>query len=192
MHRRDAENAEARGAMRVFSRLCHKDNAAEPLRSLRPRRLAAGMAARRGVWALARFLHRKRLPGRKEKNASVACQGGLVVPNLRIAKPLRRFDKAFFSFSPVLEIHGAQKRAKAHSPGPLRDHAPVSFVLLAFPACARARTIASKAAIPAPPTPWRRARTISGAPRTPCFEAGGRPRNSAGGLLTLTDRGSTI
>jgi len=88
-----------------------------------------GMAARRGVWALARFLHRKRLPGEKEKNALVAAKRSRT-------NALRSLDKAFFSFSPALGTHGAQKRAKAHVPGLLQDHARVSFIVSGFPACA--------------------------------------------------------
>jgi len=43
--------------------------------------------------------------------------------------------KAFFSFSPTSETHGAQKRAKAHSPRPFHAHARVSFMVSGFPAC---------------------------------------------------------
>jgi len=67
---------------------------------------------------LARFLHRKQLPGEKEKNALAGH-----MPNA-----LRSLHKAFFSFSPALGTHGAQKRAKAHIPGLLQDHAGVSFI----------------------------------------------------------------
>jgi len=38
------------------------------------------MAARRGVWALARFLHRNQLPGEKEKNALANCRPRSLVP----------------------------------------------------------------------------------------------------------------
>jgi len=93
------------------------------------------MAARRGVWALARFLHRKQLPGEKEKNALAGCQRP-VVPKPHMPNALRPVGKAFFSFSPALETHGAQKRAKAHIPGLLQDHARVSFIVSGFPACA--------------------------------------------------------
>jgi len=77
------------------------------------------------VWALARFLHRKQLPGEKEKN-----------PKLHMPKALRSLDKAFFPFSPALETHGAQKRAKAHISGLLQDRGRVSFMVSGFPACA--------------------------------------------------------
>jgi len=77
-----------------------------------------GAAARRGVWALARFLHRKQLPGEREKNALAGCQLRLLVPKSRIPSALCPLDKAFFSFSPALGTHGAQKRAKAHPPPP--------------------------------------------------------------------------
>jgi len=71
------------------------------------------MAARRGAWALARFLHRKQLPGEKEKNALAAGRLRAAVPKSRTPSALRLFGKAFFSFSPALGTHGAQKRAKA-------------------------------------------------------------------------------
>jgi len=92
------------------------------------------MAARRGVWALARFLHRNQLPGEKEKNALAGCQLPLVVPKLRISNAPHSLDKAFFSFSPALGTHGAQKRARAHSPGPFQANAPVSFMVSGVPA----------------------------------------------------------
>jgi len=38
------------------------------------------------------------------------------VPKRRRANALRCLGKAFFSFSPASETHGAQKRAKAHAP----------------------------------------------------------------------------
>jgi len=75
------------------------------------------MAARRGVWALARFLRRNQLPGEKEKNALAGCRLPPLVPKVHIPNALRPRGKAFFSFSPALGTHGAQKRAKAHSPG---------------------------------------------------------------------------
>jgi len=78
------------------------------------------MAPRRSVWASARFLHRKQLPGEKEKNALAGCQLSLVAPIHRAPNGLRPLESAFFSFSPALETHGAQKRAKAHSPGPFK------------------------------------------------------------------------
>jgi len=87
-----------------------------------------GMAARRGVWALARFLCRKQLPGEKEKNALAGCRVRPLGPKLHMPNALRCLDKAFFSFSPALGTHGAQKRAKAHIPGLLQDHAGVSFI----------------------------------------------------------------
>ena len=74
------------------------------------------MAARRGVWALARFLHRNELPGEKEKNALAGCQPRPVVSKPRAPSALRPFGKAFFSFSPALGTYDAQKRAKAHTP----------------------------------------------------------------------------
>jgi len=94
------------------------------------------MAARRGVWALARFLHRKQLPGEKEKNALAGCQPRLLVPKLHMPKALRSLDKASFPFSPALGTHGAQKRAKAHISGLLQDRGRVSFMVSGFPACA--------------------------------------------------------
>ena len=75
------------------------------------------MAARRGVWALARFLHRKQLPGEKEKNALAGCRLRPLVPKLHMPDALRSPDKAFFPFSPAQGTHGAQKRAKARIPG---------------------------------------------------------------------------
>ena len=87
------------------------------------------MAARRGVWASARFLHRKQLPGEKEKNALAGWRFRPIVPELHMPIALRSLGKAFFSFSPALGTHGAQKRAKAHIPGLLQDHARVSFIL---------------------------------------------------------------
>ena len=72
-----------------------------------------GMAAHRGVWALARFLHRNQLPGEKEKNVLAACQLRPIVPKPHMPNGLRPLGKAFFSFSPALGTHGAQKRAKA-------------------------------------------------------------------------------
>ena len=78
------------------------------------------MAARQGVWALGRFLQRKQLPGENEKNALAGARLRLLVPKRRKANALRRLGKAFFSFSPASGTHGAQKRAKAHSPGPFR------------------------------------------------------------------------
>jgi len=94
------------------------------------------MAARRGVWALARFLHRKQLPGEKEKNALAGCQFRLVAPKRRSPSAFRPLGKAFFPFSPALGTHGAQKRAKAHSPGLLQGHKRVPFIVSGFPACA--------------------------------------------------------
>jgi len=85
-----------------------------------------------GVWALARFLHRNQLPGEKEKNALAARQLLLLVPKGRMTNALCPLDKAFFSFLPAFEAHGAQKRAKAHSPGVLQDDARVSFVVSGF------------------------------------------------------------
>ena len=64
IHRRDGENAE-RGQSKATS-------------IKKP-----GTAPRRDVWALARFLHRKQLPGEKEKNA---------LPREHKAFGLRRFD----------------------------------------------------------------------------------------------------
>ncbi len=100
------------------------------------------MAARRGLWALARFLHRKRLPGEKEKNALAGCRLRPLVPKLHMPNALRSLDKAFFPFSPASGTHGAQKRAKTHSPALLRDHARVSFIVSGFAyktsACGRA------------------------------------------------------
>ena len=74
------------------------------------------MAARREVWALARFLHRKQLPGEKEKNVLAGGQSRRAVPKRRAPSALRSFGKAFFSFSPAFGTHGAQKRAKAQAP----------------------------------------------------------------------------
>jgi len=74
------------------------------------------MAARRWAWVLARFLHRKQLPGEKEKNALARCQPRPVVPRPRRPSALRPFGKAFFSFSPPSGSHDAKKRAKAHTP----------------------------------------------------------------------------
>jgi len=50
-------------------------------------------------------------------------------------KALRPLGKAFFSFSPALETHGAQKRAKAHRPGPIQGYPRVSFIPSGFVAC---------------------------------------------------------
>jgi len=94
------------------------------------------MAVRRGMWALARFLHRKESPGEKEKNALAGCQLRPPVPKFHMPNAPRSLDKAFFPFSLALEAHGAQKRAKAHSPGLLQQHARVSFMVSGFPACA--------------------------------------------------------
>ena len=91
------------------------------------------MAARRGVWALARFLDRNQLPGEKEKNALAGCRLSLAAPIHRAPNALRPLGKAFFSFSPALGTHGAQKRAKAHRPGPFQGYARVSFILSGFP-----------------------------------------------------------
>jgi len=74
------------------------------------------MRAERGAWALARFLPRKQLPGEKERNVLAGGQSRRAVPKRRAPSALRSFGKAFFPFSPVLETHGAQKRAKAHAP----------------------------------------------------------------------------
>ena len=85
------------------------------------------MAPHRGLWALARFLHRNQLPGEKEKNASTGCQFRLVAPKRRRPTAFRPLVKAFFSFSPALGTHGAQKRAKAgapkSAPRPITSHA---------------------------------------------------------------------
>jgi len=70
-------------------------------------------AARRGVWTLARFLHRKQLPVEKEKNALVVGQVRFAVRKRGQLGALRVLGRAFFSFSTALELHGAQKRAKA-------------------------------------------------------------------------------
>jgi len=88
-----------------------------------------------GLWALARFLHRKQLPGEKEKNALAGSQPRPAVPELGRPNAFRALGKAFFPFSPALGIHGAQKRAKAHIPALLQDHARVSFMDPGFPAC---------------------------------------------------------
>jgi len=87
------------------------------------------MAARRGAWALARFLHRNQLPGEKEKNALAGCQLQPVLPKRRTLSLPRPLGKAFFPFSPAFGTHGAQKRAKAHSPGPSEDPARVSLIV---------------------------------------------------------------
>jgi len=92
------------------------------------------MAARRGVWASARFLHRNQLPGEKEKNALTGSQPPPAVLKRRRPNPFRALGKAFFSSSPALGTHGAQKRAKAHSPGLFQVHARVSFIISGFPA----------------------------------------------------------
>ena len=94
------------------------------------------MAARRGVWALARFLPCNQLPGGKEKNALTGNRLRLLVPKGHKANALRFLGKAFFSFSPALGTHGAQKRARAHSPGPFQGHARVSFTVSGLKACA--------------------------------------------------------
>jgi len=96
-----------------------------------------GMAARRGVWALARFLHRNHRPGEKEKNALAGCRLRPLVPKLHMPNALRSLDKAFFPFSPASGTHGAQKRAKAHIPGLFQDHTRVSFIVPGFPACGK-------------------------------------------------------
>ena len=93
-------------------------------------------SVRRGVWALARFLHRKQLPGEKEMNALAGCQLRPLVPKARIPNAFCPLDRAFFSFSPALGTHGAQERAKAHSPGSFKAHPRVSFIVSGFPACA--------------------------------------------------------
>ena len=103
------------------------------LRDVRTSMRKPRMAARRGVWALARFLRRKRLPGENEKNALAGCRLRPLVPKLQMPNALRSLDKAFFPFSPALATHGAQERAKAHIPGLLQDHARVSFILSGFP-----------------------------------------------------------
>jgi len=64
---------------------------------------------------LARFLHRNQLPGEKEKNALAGCQLRLVTLKPCTPNAMCPFHKAFFSFSPALETHGAEKRAKAHA-----------------------------------------------------------------------------
>jgi len=87
------------------------------------------MATHRGVWALARFLHRKQLPGEKEKNVLAGGQFRRAVPKRRAPSALRSFGKAFFSFSPASGTHGAQKRAKAHSPGSYKAHPRVSIIV---------------------------------------------------------------
>ena len=92
--------------------------------------------AERGAWALTRFLHRNELRGEKEKNVLAGTRLRLLVPKRHKANALRCLAKAFFSFSPAFGTHGAQKRAKAHIPGLLRDHAGVSFMVSGFPACA--------------------------------------------------------
>ena len=94
-----------------------------------------------GLWALARFLQRKQLPGEKEKNVLAGCQPRPVVPKAYRPNAFRPLAKAFFSFSPALETHGAQKRAKAHSPGLLQDHARVSFIVSGFLACGPRREV---------------------------------------------------
>ena len=60
------------------------------------------MAARLGVWALARFLHRNQLPGEKERNAPAARKDQFVVPRGYSLMALCSPWKAFFSFSPAL------------------------------------------------------------------------------------------
>jgi len=87
-----------------------------------------------GAWALARFLHRNQLPGEKEKNALADNRPRLLAPERRRANASRSLCEAFFSFSPTSGTHGAQKRAKAHSPSLLQDHARVSFIVSVFPA----------------------------------------------------------
>ena len=42
------------------------------------------MAARQGMWALARFLHRNQLPGEKEKNALLRVHKAFAPPRLDI------------------------------------------------------------------------------------------------------------
>jgi len=70
---------------------------------------------------------------------------------------LRFLGKAFFSFSPALETHGAQKRAKAHSPRPFQAHARVSFMVsgfqpvLAAVGCRRGASPREKTKRPEPP-----------------------------------------
>jgi len=88
-----------------------------------------GMAGRRGAWALARFLHRDQFPGEKEKSALAGCQLSLMAPNRGAPNALRPLQRAFFSFSPASETHGAQRRATAHSPGLLQAHARHSLRL---------------------------------------------------------------
>jgi len=75
------------------------------------------LRAERVAWALARFLRRNQLPGEKEKNALAACQPRPAVAKRRRPNAFRALGKAFFSFSPALETHGAQERAKAHAAG---------------------------------------------------------------------------
>ena len=59
-----------------------------------------------------------------------------LVPKLHMPNALRSLDKAFFPFSPASGTHGAQKRAKAHSPGPFQGYARVSFLVSGLQACA--------------------------------------------------------
>jgi len=131
-HRRDGEDCRRAVSARVGRRRARQCRAPTGGTSMRK----PGMAARRDVWALARFLHRKQLPGEKEKNALAGCPLRPLVTKLRpMPSALRSLGKAFFPFSPALGTHGAQKRAKAHIPGLLQDRPRVSFVVSGFPAC---------------------------------------------------------
>jgi len=112
--------------------------------------------AERGAWALARFLRRKQLQGEKEKNALTGSQARPAVPKLRGPNAFRALGKAFFSSSPALGTHGAQKRAKAHIPGLLQDRARASFMVSGFPASNTGLTVAQAFQPPMPVSRWHR------------------------------------
>jgi len=103
----------------------------------------------------------------------------------------RPLAKAFFSFSPASGTHGAQERAKAHSPGPLQDHAGVSFIVSGFPALLGAFSFGGTgfpACAPSPPFPWLR---LGGTGFPACARRGvRRPAYSGHGSALPLPRGA--
>ncbi len=115
------------------------------------------MAVRRGVWALARFLHRNHRPGEKEKNALAGCQPPTCRSEALHSERFGPHEKAFFSFSPASGTNGAQKRAKASGPGPFQNRPRLSRIVSGFPAFAvsRGAGVTHESAFAASEMDWR-------------------------------------
>jgi len=95
------------------------------------------MAARRGVGLWHAFCTAITGQARRKRMPWLAANSDLSFRSFAYRTHYVLLTKHSFSFSPALGTHGAQKRAKAHIPGLVQDHARVSLIVSGFPTCAQ-------------------------------------------------------